>query len=623
MIRKTFENLFAKADASFYVMLATMVLLAAMLLSHFPAILLSWDIFGYYLYLPFTFIYRDLGLENFSVVEGIIAKYNNTAGFYQALPMPDGRWVMKYPMGMAVLYSPWFFIGHIWALISGYEADGFSFPYQASMLFGSFVYTLAGLALFRKAMLQFFSSCITSLLLVLIPFGTNFMIHTVWHGQGLMSHNYLFFLFSAVLWLSIRWHRRPTLRTAIALGFAIGLAALSRPTEILVAIVPVLWGVHNNRTLQDKWKLLLANWTKVLAAAGVILAVGSLQLIYFKLLTGKFFYNSYGGNAGEGMEFFQPYIFEVLFSFRKGWLLYTPLMAFAILGFVSLWRQKRELFFSFFVFFVFSFYVIASWSCWWYADSFSQRAVIPGYAMLSVPLGYLIQGMLRRSWWIRMAFVILLLLIVALNQFQSWQFLRGFIHSARMTKEAYWAVFLKTTPPPNLEKLWLVDRTKNPEQLLQSGREYRRCTLAHYTFDDQPAQSAWLPEGGEGSLFVLSPDQPFSPVYETDWSRLSLHEFGIIRISARVYADVAPSEKPFYLTATFMHNGYAYAYGSKMPESEKFTPGAWNEVEMYYLTPEVRKPTDRFRTTLWLTGEGRVLVDEFKVELFTPVGWKD
>lgn len=623
MIRKTLEYLIAKADVSFYVMLATMFLLATMLFSHFPAILLSWDIFGYYLYLPFTFIYRDLGLDHFPVVEGIIAKYNNTQGFYQALPMPDGRWVMKYPMGMAVLYSPWFFIGHIWALISGYEADGFSFPYQASMLYGSFIYTLAGLALFRKAMLHFFSSCITSLMLVLIPFGTNFMIHTVWHGQGLMSHNYLFFLFSAVLWLSIRWHEKPKLSTAIMLGLTIGLSALSRPTEVLVAIVPMLWGIYDKSSLLEKWKLVVKYWKHLLVMVMITMAVGGMQLIYYKLFTGKFLYNSYGGNAGEGMEFFQPYILEVLFSFRKGWLLYTPLMALAIVGFMSFWRQQRALFLSFFVFFVFSFYVIASWSCWWYADSFSQRAVIPGYVMLSVPLGYLIQSVLRRSWLVRFSFFILLLLIVALNQFQSWQFLRGFIHSARMTKEAYHAVFLKTVPPPNLEQLWLVDRTKNPEQLLQSGREYRSCTLAHYTFDDQPAQSVWLPEGNDGGVYVLSPDQPFSPVYETNWYRLSLHEFGIIRISAKVYADVAPSEKPFFLTATFMHNGYAYAYASKMPESESFIPGAWNKVEMYYLTPEVRKPTDPFRATLWLPGEGRVLVDDFKVELLTPVGWKD
>lgn len=622
MINSILEDFRRKADISFITLLAVVAVLASMLFSHFPAVLLSWDIFGYYLYLPFTFIYGDLGLENFSVVEGIIAKYNNTVGFYQALPMPDGHWVMKYPMGMAILYSPWFFIGHLWALISAYEADGFSYPYQASLLYGSFVYTMAGLMLFRKAMLKLFAPCVVAALLVLIPLGTNFMIHTVWHGQGLMSHNYLFFLFAAVLWFTIQWHEVQSMKTALLLGLSIGLSALSRPTELLVAIVPLLWGVHSFPSLISKWYLFVSKWKQVLAAALLIVAIGSLQLIYFKLFTGKFLYNSYGGNAGEGMEFLQPYILEVLFSFRKGWLLYTPLMGLALIGFYSLWRHKHEAFYAFFIFFVVSFYVIASWSCWWYADSFSQRAVIPGYVMLAVPLGYWLQSVLNRPWLLRLLFLVLLLFILTFNQFQSWQFLKGYIHSSRMTRQAYEAVFLKPTPPKNLEQLWLVNRSQSPEQILSSGRKFRTCTLAHYTFDDVPMHSATNVGGAGGGVFVLHAAQPFSPVYETDWEGLSLHEFGIIKVSARVFSETSLAENPFYLTATFMHNGYAYAYKSQLPDKDKFLPGQWNTIEMYYLTPEVRKTNDPFRVTIWLPGTQPVLVDEMTVELFIPLGWE-
>jgi len=98
-------------DLSVYVLIAILIALGWIVFSHTPHKILSWDIFGYYLYLPFTFIYDDLGLRNFDVVRGIIDKYQNTMWFYQALPQADGVWVMKYPMGMAVLYSPWFFAG--------------------------------------------------------------------------------------------------------------------------------------------------------------------------------------------------------------------------------------------------------------------------------------------------------------------------------------------------------------------------------------------------------------------------------------------------------------------------------------------------------------------------------
>jgi len=74
------------------------VFVVGMNLTFPPGNILSWDVFGYYLYLPFTFIYDDLGLAHQDVVLGIIEKYNNTATFYQAMKMPDDVWVMKYSM---------------------------------------------------------------------------------------------------------------------------------------------------------------------------------------------------------------------------------------------------------------------------------------------------------------------------------------------------------------------------------------------------------------------------------------------------------------------------------------------------------------------------------------------
>jgi len=38
---------------------------------------------------------------------------------------------MKYSIGQAIQFSPFFFIAHAWASSSAqYEADGFSFPYE-------------------------------------------------------------------------------------------------------------------------------------------------------------------------------------------------------------------------------------------------------------------------------------------------------------------------------------------------------------------------------------------------------------------------------------------------------------------------------------------------------------
>ena len=64
-------------------------------ISNFPLNIFSWDVFGYYLYLPLTFIYHDLGIRDVSIVNEIIEKYHNTGTFYQALPAGDtGNMIM-------------------------------------------------------------------------------------------------------------------------------------------------------------------------------------------------------------------------------------------------------------------------------------------------------------------------------------------------------------------------------------------------------------------------------------------------------------------------------------------------------------------------------------------------
>src|SRR5688572_7875139 len=83
---------------------------------------IAWDIFGYYLYLPLTFIYNDLGLMDISVVENIVSTYKSTATLYQINKSPEQLWVLKYTSGMAIMYAPFFFISHILALITGQTA---------------------------------------------------------------------------------------------------------------------------------------------------------------------------------------------------------------------------------------------------------------------------------------------------------------------------------------------------------------------------------------------------------------------------------------------------------------------------------------------------------------------
>ncbi len=608
-------------DLSFLSFFITLLILCFFLISHFPHNVLSWDIFGYYLYLPLVFIYHDLGLKDITIINTIIETYQNTSTFYQAMPALDGAWVMKYPMGIAILYSPWFLVGHIWALFSTFPADGFSYPYQASLLYGSFVYTVLGLYFYWKSMCFLFKSSTVSTLVILIVFGTNYLVHTVFHGQGLMSHNYLFTLFSLVLWLTIKWHEKPKMKYVIGLGFVIGFAALSRPTEILVALVPVLWNIGDKQALQKKLQIVSSNWRGIMLSLVVIAIIGSLQLIYFKLFTGRFFHNSYGNNPGEGMEFFKPYIAEVLFSFRKGWLIYTPIMFFALIGFIAMFKKMRAHFYAILVFFLLSFYVIASWSCWWYADCFSQRALIPMYVFLSLPLGTLIE-FIHEKWSkvFRILFSVLLIIFLLFNLFQSWQFLNGIIHTSRMTKGYYKEVFLRTTIPISATEKLIVDRTLSPEEILNSGKKFESKVLYQNDFELEGMKpDTLIVTKTIGKVFEVNSTNQFSPMYEATYDELGLEEYGILKVSVRLFPVVAMENNHFYFTATFMHKGEAYAYWAKLLLDTDLILNTWNQLDFYYLTPEVRRSSDAFRTTFWLQGQYPVYIDDMKVELFEEI----
>ena len=121
-----------------------------------PANILSWDVFGYYLYLPLKFIYHNLGIAHYSIIEQILSKYHNTATFYQAIKMPDGTYVMKYSLGLSFFYFPFFLIGHLIAKIFNYSVDGFSIPYQYSIFIAGITYSLFGIWALSKVLMRFF-----------------------------------------------------------------------------------------------------------------------------------------------------------------------------------------------------------------------------------------------------------------------------------------------------------------------------------------------------------------------------------------------------------------------------------------------------------------------------------
>ena len=336
--------------------------------------MLSWDVFGYYLYLPSHFIYADLGLLNQEWLMNLMDSYQPSSTLYQAVKLENGNWVIKYTLGLSLLYSPFFFLAHLIAEPLGYSADGLSLPYQYSITAGGIVYAIIGLIYFAKVLLHFFNQYVASTVIIIIFFGTNYFHLTIYDGT-LLSHNFLFTFYAILIYYTIEWYKNNRLKHAIIIGLSIGLITLIRPSEAICILIPLLWCSKNENYFKNKLALLKTYFPHLLMVLFCSLIVLIPQFLYWKKIAGDYLFYSYT-NPGEGLDFLSPHTFDFLFSFRKGWFIYTPIMAFAFAGLFYLYKKNKAIFYATTIFIILDVYISSSWTTWWYAGgSFSSRSL--------------------------------------------------------------------------------------------------------------------------------------------------------------------------------------------------------------------------------------------------------
>ncbi|MCD6355124.1 MAG: hypothetical protein J7L95_06210 [Prolixibacteraceae bacterium] len=392
------------------------------------------DVINYYAYLPATFIFHDLGFKNPETIE---------KGKFWIKRAPSGGNIIKMSMGMSFIYAPFFFAGHVAAKILGYEAYGFSEPYRFFLLVGGVVYLLLGLIFLRKILLRYFSENITALTIFAVTIGTNLAHYS--SIEGTMSHVYNFALINVFIWHTILWHDKPTAKRLLGLGALAGLITLIRPSNIIILFFFFLYNVSSFTLLKKKLKLIFGNFYWFLGMMGAFLLVWVPQFIYNLHFTGQLLFYSY---TDEHFFFNNPQILDGLFSYRKGWLVYTPMMTIAVIGMVVLFFKKKEFALPTLVFMVLNVYIIFSWWCWWYGGSFGQRSMVDSYGLLAIPFALVLTELAKIRRWLYKSAVGVVFALTALNIFQMQKYIRGSIHFADMTKEAYWQSFWHIKPQP-------------------------------------------------------------------------------------------------------------------------------------------------------------------------------
>ena len=397
---------------------------------------ISWDIISYYAYLPATFIYGDVGLD-FVDDPGFI---NDNKFWYYTTG--SGEKLIITSMGLSFLYAPFFGMAHALAPVFGEPRTGFNSIYQFFLVFSALFYVGIGFCLLKKILLKYFDFRVTAITLLIVGLGTNLYYYSTY--EAAMAHSYNFALITTFLYLTVKWYEGISRGRSLLLGLVLGLISLVRPTNILILIVFLFWRIGSWSALLERLRYIFR--PHVLLMVGGFILVWLPQFLYWKNITGDYLFYSYGPH-GDRFFFENPHIFEILFSYRKGWLLYTPLMIFAIFGFYRLEHHVRGTLLPIMTYLLIMIFVQASWWTWWFGGSFGSRVFVDTYGILALPLSAAVQYVFQsRRMYVTAAAGIVLAFLLFLQVFQTRQYVLGLLHWEGMTGKAYWSNFLKTTP---------------------------------------------------------------------------------------------------------------------------------------------------------------------------------
>ncbi len=394
---------------------------------------ISYDVAGYYAYLPMVFIEHDLHLAKpwkYPMIELV--------GVHEH-PESGGRH-LKFTMGMAYLYAPFFAGAHAYALLTNpAEAHGFSMPYRIAIGLSGVVYALLGLVFLRRTLRHYVPDAAISWTLIALFLGSNLFYYSTYRGA--MSHGATFMLSAMMLYHGDLWRRREQPWRLLLLGLLAGLLVLIRPANLLIPLA-----VAGLFTLDGRLPKGLLSAKRLLWAVALALSVSIPQLLYWKLSTGHFLVWTYGE---EGFFWTQPAWVQGLFSWRKGWLIYSPIAAFMILGFWGLARKKPSWALIIGLYLMAHAYVVFCWWAWWYGGSLGSRPMIDAYALLALPLAVFFQRILEHSKpWLRRLSLAGVVVLVLLNLAQTQLYCARYLHHDSMTREAYLHVWRTWDFPP-------------------------------------------------------------------------------------------------------------------------------------------------------------------------------
>jgi hypothetical protein len=555
---------------------------------------------GYYAYLTALFIYHDPAF-------GFIETYESTyypAGkeLYKDFRFDTGHGIVnKYFPGPAILWLPFFGAGHAAAVLLGFPADGYSLPYQLAIAFAAFFYFWLSLLILRK-ILRFYTSNENAIAwtLVATALASNLIYYSV--NNGSQVHVYNFFLINAFILSVLSACRSGKPAYFASAAFALGLIMISRPQNgLIVLALPFMCG---NRELLVAFLRKIFTSFRIFIPAFVALILPLLvPVIYWYASTGQLLVYSYGN---EAYDLTKPNLWKFLFSFEKGWLLYTPVAALALSGFVFLYRNNKWQFFSLAGFLFFLVYLMSSWWVWNYTSFVSQRVMIDYYAFMAILLIFVFQWIENRKR--RFLLPVLLIGLIGLNLMQHFQHLIWVYPAGPVTAGSYFGNFFSFSKGTTF---MISEKEIRAKQIYKTNYEtndqlFKTSDLVSVTTAYSGKNSLQLDPGSDKKLLFVREMSDYKEIQPV-----------ILRIGAWVKPETIDSTFTFYAETGTSGKKYSTNTHNLIPGLKK---GKWKYAEIAVYLPYIRSVSDSLFISVQNLGKGKVWLDDLQVELLTMKG---
>lgn len=569
---------------------------------------LGGDARGYYAWLPAVFIHDSLDFSQVLEQQKKIHGEHFQGHYYSEY---NGIKINKYTAGAAFLLLPFFLLAMLLSCIFGFPVDGYSIFFQYGIVAGGILYALLGLYFsFKLLQAMGFEKRTSATGILIFLLGTNLFYYSFLHPG--MSHVYSFSMAAMFMYFSWRVMQELKMTDIFLASIAFGLSLFIRPFNVfLILLLPFLAG--SAKVFATATGEIFKKPVKLLLALLPALIIMGIQVLLYYLQTGQLWIWSY---PGEGFNFDEPRIIDVLFSYRKGLFVYTPLLLLSVIGLVPLFRRNIFRGINALLFLIVLTYFISCWWNWFYGDSFGMRPYIDYYALFIILFAYLhsAAGKAIKNYLI----MPLLFLLMILNLIQSYQYHNGIIHHDAMSKEKYWYVFLKT----GAEYENILGDTQ--EALFQESPLQALDTF-NISFDSIP--DYW---SVTDTLIIENPLDSTNLVYLMDSAitfsaTFKLKEDTLVFNNKELWSEVHmdyyeldtnAALKTTLVTSVTDHNGLTAFYKTlRIKNFPNDTIENWEEAKFGYRI-KLPEKTDELRIYIWNPKDVSMLLDNINIVLY-------